>query len=160
MIESEPLMGLSASDEAAPEEEYQDDEETRRPSKRYAPIHHLYSGIEIVRDHLRAWKNFYFCALLIVALEFPMFLNAAPGIQLMEDAICRDIYKTHTDPDACQSKEVLTKIARVRGVLAVLAVIPSTCTLPIKSRRLIKFKVSCSLCHMACWLIVWDESPS
>jgi hypothetical protein len=60
-----------------------------------------------------------------VALELPMHLSFAPAIQLMENAVCRKIYGEGIDHDICQNKDVQTKLAEVRGVLAVLSTLPS-----------------------------------
>jgi hypothetical protein len=118
MAESAPLLGP----EDAPEEDY---EGTRRQTKTRASLQRLQSILNATRDHLRAWKNLYLCAWLIIALEIPMFLSAAPGIQLMEDAVCHKIYGKVTDHDVCQSKDVQMKLAEVRGIIAVLATTPS-----------------------------------
>lgn len=129
MAENEPLINLN-DPENSPEHEYEhypeDDVETHLPAKKHHPVVQYFLTInDIVRDHLRAWGNVYMCGWLIVGLEIPLFLSAAPGIQLIEDAICRRTYGNDFTHEMCQGPEVQSKIAELRGVLAVLAAIPS-----------------------------------
>lgn len=128
MAENEPLISVGDPD-TSPGNEYEDfpqELETHLPIKTQKPVlQRIKTGIDAVRDHLSAWRNVYLCGWLIVALELPMFMSAAPGIQLIEDAMCRKIYGRDFARDMCQGKDVQTKIAEVRGVLAVLSAIPS-----------------------------------
>jgi hypothetical protein len=132
MAENEPLISLGDPD-TGPENEYDDfpeeEDEVHLPARKYGIfMQWVRTIIEGLRGHLRAWGNIYICGWLIVGLEIPMFVSAAPGIQLIEDAICREIYGRDFQHEMCQGKDVQTRIAGIRGVLAVLAAIPSTCS--------------------------------
>lgn len=134
-IEDEPLISLDDTDTSPGDHEYEDfpgdlnPSEARLPAREQQSIQQrLYASIDVFRDHYRAWKHIYMCGWLIVGLEIPMFIAAAPGIQLMEDAVCRQIYELDFSHDMCQGKDVQTKLAKIKGVLAVLSAMPSMYT--------------------------------
>jgi hypothetical protein len=131
MAENEPLISLGDPD-SSPEHEYEEfpfpeeTDEVHLPAWKYgAFMRWVGTAFNGFREHLKAWGNIYICGWLIIGLEIPMFMSAAPGIQLIEDAVCRKIYGHEFTHEMCQGKDVQTRIAGIRGVLAVLAAIPS-----------------------------------
>lgn len=134
MAENEPLISLGDT-ETSPEHEYEDYPEeiaTHLPAKKQHPVFRYFkTALDVAREHFRAWRYIYTCGWLIVGLEIPLYMCAAPGIQLIEDAVCRQVYGRDFTHDMCQGKDVQTKIAEIRGVLAVLSAIPSTHDRPV-----------------------------
>lgn len=129
--EHEPLISLGDPDTNPEQHEYEDfpdqSPEIHLPAKKHHPIiRSCKYAIDAVREHARAWKNIYLCGWLIVGLELPMFVSTAPSVQLIEDAVCRQIYGRDFQHEMCQGKDVQTKIAEIKGVLAILSAIPST----------------------------------
>lgn len=123
MTENEPLLLDIADPDAAPEEDVF--EEPPRQRRRHPYLERLRSYLDIARQNFQEWKNIYLCALLIIALEIPLFLATAPGLQLMEDAVCYKIYGEVDDRSVCQNAKVQSRLAELRGVLVVLQTFPS-----------------------------------
>lgn len=84
--------------------------------------------------HLHKWRTLYLCGLLTFIIDFAEFMRVASSIQMLELNVCRDHYR-HFDPSVigpdgdiasklCKVDAVQTRLANMRGILALIGVIP------------------------------------
>jgi len=80
---------------------------------------------ERARSHWKKWKPIYLCTLLILVLDIPGDIVAAPALSLIERGVCRDIYGDDINDHLCGNTLVQTRVAKARSIMSTLALIPS-----------------------------------
>jgi len=79
-----------------------------------------------IRSHWEQWKPVYLIMLLLIMLDVPGDIVAAPAISLIETGVCRSIYGDDMNDELCAGKRVQTSVANARSILSILAMLPSS----------------------------------
>lgn len=90
--------------------------------------------ISAFRQHVRQWRTFYSCLLLLFLVDAPMFMAEGPRIRMLETGLCREYYQAR-DPRAvgpggdvperlCKLRGIQGPLARLRGFLGLLEGLP------------------------------------